>query len=136
MNNVQFIGRPTRDIELKLSKDKQSVYASFLLAVDRPKKDKSSNQSQEQTADFPRILVFGKTAENVAKYVHQGDIIAVECHVRTSSYQNDQNVTCYTTDFIANRVQFIYLRKINKDKDANISDFQQVSEESNPEFDE
>lgn len=110
MNRIEFIGRPTRDIELKLSRDKSTVYGSFFLAINRPKR----KDQKKAEADFPSIIVYGKLAENVSKYVHKGDLISVEGRVETSSYTTEDGRTIYTTAFVASRIEFLNL-KVKKD---------------------
>ena len=59
MNNVVLIGRLTRDPEVRYTSQSQMAVCSFTIAVDRP-----GRQGEERKADFPRITVFGKHAEN------------------------------------------------------------------------
>ena len=64
MNNVNLIGRLTRDPEIR--RTDSTVVAACTLAIDRRKR-----QGEEAKADFPRIVAFGKTAELVEKYLHK-----------------------------------------------------------------
>lgn len=101
MNSVQLIGRLTRDPEVRTTNGGQKV-ASFTIAIDRPAKS-----GEEKKADFPRITVFGKQAETVERYVSKGRQVAIEGRIQTGSYQNKNGDTVYTTDVIANRVEFL-----------------------------
>ena len=58
-------------------------------------------------ADFPRIVVFGKQAENCNKFLGKGKQVAVQGRIQTGSYQDKDGKTIYTTDVIADRVQFL-----------------------------
>ena len=100
MNNVVLIGRLTRDPEIRYISESQTAVATFSLAVDRP-------FSREKQADFIRITVFGKTAENCEKYLKKGRMTAVQGRIQTGSYKNKDGVTVYTTDVVADRVEFI-----------------------------
>ena len=102
MNSVVLIGRLTRDPELRYTSNNQMAVATFTLAINRPVK-----QGQEKQADFPRITVFGKQAENCEKYLVKGRLVAIQGRIQTGSYQNKNGDTVYTTDVIANRVQFL-----------------------------
>lgn len=104
MNSVNFIGRTTADIEIKKSASGSS-YCSFNLAINRPK-----SEGSEQEADYPRIVAFGKLAENAEKYVKKGSLIGVEGRVQTSKYEKD-GVTNYTTEFIASRIEYLALKE-------------------------
>ncbi len=98
MNSVNLIGRLTRDPQTRYSQDGLAV-TRFTLAVDRQNKDKQ--------ADFPSIIAFGKTAENCDRYLAKGRLVAVQGRIQTGSYQNKNGDTVYTTDVIADRVQFL-----------------------------
>lgn len=99
MNKVQLIGRLTRDIEVRYTRDEMAV-ATFTVAIDRPTK------SGEKASDFPRVTVFGRQAENCGKYIGKGSRVAIEGRLQTGSYERNGE-TVYTTDVIAERVEFI-----------------------------
>lgn len=103
MNQVVLIGRLARDPELRYSPNTQTAVAHFTLAVDRER----TQQGDEQNADFIRITVFGKQAETVDRYLSKGRQCAVTGRIQTGSYQNKDGQTVYTTDVIANRVEFL-----------------------------
>ena len=97
MNNVVLIGRLTRDPELRWSND--LAVARFSIAINRRGKDKG--------ADFPSIVVFGKQAENCEKYLTKGRQVCIQGHLQTGSYTNKEGNKVYTTDVIADRVEFL-----------------------------
>ena len=76
--------------------------ATFTLAIDRPVK-----AGKEKEADFPRVTAFGKTAENCEKYLAKGRMVAVQGSIQTGSYEDKDGKRVYTTDVIANRVEFL-----------------------------
>ncbi len=95
-----LIGRLTRDPEVRYSDNGHTV-ARFGIAVDRRfKKD------GEQTADFINIVAFGKTAEFIEKYFCKGNKIVIEGRIQTGSYTNKEDQKVYTTDVIAEQVEF------------------------------
>jgi len=102
MNSVQLIGRLTRDPEIRYTSGSQMAVATFTIAIDRPVRS-----GEERKADFPRITVFGKQAENCEKFLVKGRRVAVEGRIQTGSYQNQKGDTVYTTDVVANRVEFL-----------------------------
>lgn len=71
----------------------------FTLAVDRDGKDKG--------ADFIGVTVFDRQAENVSKYLSKGRQAAVRGRIQTGSYKNRDGQTVYTTDVVADRVEFL-----------------------------
>lgn len=103
MNSVVLIGRLTKDPELRYTTgSNQMAVANFTLAVDRVVK-----QGQDKQADFIRITVFGKQAENCDRYLAKGNKAAVQGRIQTGSYTDRDGKTVYTTDVIADRVEFI-----------------------------
>ena len=109
LNKVILIGRITRDLELRHT---QSGIAnvSFSLAVDkglsRQKREEFEAQSRP-TADFPRIVVWGQMAENLARYCGKGSQIAVVGRIETGSYEDKDGKMVYTTDIVAENVEFL-----------------------------
>lgn len=97
MNSVSLTGRLTRDPEVRYSNQNMAI-ARFTLAVDRPTK--------KDEADFIPVTCFGKTAELVEKYVQKGRLVGVTGRIQTGSYEKDGRKV-YTTDVIADRVEFL-----------------------------
>lgn len=103
MANLVFLtGRLTKDPETRYTSGSQIAVCTFTLAVDRPTK-----HGEEKKADFPRITVFGRQAENCEKYLSKGKKVALQGRLQTGSYQNREGVTVYTTDVVADRVEFL-----------------------------
>ena len=102
MNSVALIGRLTKDPEVRYISENQTAVASFTVAIDRPVK-----AGQEKKADFPRVTIFGKQAENCEKYLAKGRLVGVQGRIQTGSYTNKDGVTVYTTDVVADRVEFL-----------------------------
>lgn len=111
MNSVVLIGRLTRDPELRyLPSGNNTAVTRFTLAVDRQlsREKKAEMESRNQpTADFINITVWGKQAENVSNYVSKGRLVAVEGRIQTGSYEAKDGTRRYTTEVVANRVQFL-----------------------------
>lgn len=102
MNNVVLIGRLTRDVDCRFSQSGMAI-ASMTVAIDRGK-DKDGN---DKGADFPRVKVFGKTAENCDRFLSKGRQVAVHGRLETGSYEDKNGNKVYTTDVIADRVEFL-----------------------------
>lgn len=101
MNKVILIGRLTRDPETRYTTG-QTAVCSFSIAIDRPTK-----QGEEKKADFPRITVFGRTAENCERFLKKGCLVGVEGRLQTGAYTDKNGAMVYTTDVIADRVEFL-----------------------------
>ena len=98
MNNVNLIGRPTKDIELKHSSSGKD-FCNFNLAVPR--------EQDRDECDFISCVAFGKLAEILNKYVTRGKQIAVFGSIRTSSYRDKSGNTKYSTNVVVDKIDFI-----------------------------
>lgn len=107
MNKVILIGRLTKDADIRQSNT--TTIARFSLAVDRRFK-----QEGGQEADFISCVAFGKTAEFVEKYFKKGMKVVIEGHLQTGSYTNKDGVKIYTTDVIAEAVEFAESKKVEE----------------------
>jgi single-strand DNA-binding protein len=102
MNNVILIGRLTRDPELSYTPNTQTAVCRFTIAVDRPRR-----QGEDQGADFIRITVWGRQGETCDRYLSKGRQVAIRGRIQTGSYKNREGVTVYTTDVVADNVEFL-----------------------------
>ena len=101
MNNVNLIGRITKDPELKrTSSDK--AFTRFCIAVDGMK-DKDGNRS----ADFIDCIAWNKSAELITRYFKKGSRIGVSGRIHTNSYETDGGEKRKFTEVIVNEVDFI-----------------------------
>ncbi|MCR4651917.1 MAG: single-stranded DNA-binding protein [Lachnospiraceae bacterium] len=104
MNKVILMGRLTRDPEVRYSQNDTSMaIARFSLAVDRRR---SQNNQDSQTADFINIVAFGRLGEFAEKYLHKGTKVALTGRIQTGSYTNKDGVKIYTTDIVAEDIEF------------------------------
>jgi len=103
MNVVLLTGNLVRDPEKTYTNSGMAV-TRFTIAVNRNYGKKTEGG---QDADFIRITCFDKRAEFVEKYLTKGRKVGVEARVQTGSYQGKDGNTVYTTDFIANNIEFL-----------------------------
>ncbi|MCL2112058.1 MAG: single-stranded DNA-binding protein [Clostridiales bacterium] len=103
MNVVLLTGNLARDPEKTYTTSGMAV-TRFTIAVNR---NYSKKTEGGQDADFIRITCFDKRAEFVEKYLTKGRKVGVEARVQTGSYQGKDGNTVYTTDFIANNIEFL-----------------------------
>lgn len=105
MNRVELIGNLTKDVELRYTTSQKPI-AKFTLAVN----DRRFNQQTQEWEDNPSfipIVVFGKQAENCERYLSKGKKAGVSGRIQTGSYQHRDGYTVYTTDVIADNVDFL-----------------------------
>ena len=104
MNCVNLIGRLTKDLELRQSQS-GSASCRFTLAVDRIQRS-----DQQKETDFINCVAFGKTAENLCRYMHKGSQMAVTGSIQTGSYEKDGQKV-FTTDILVGSVESFSRKK-------------------------
>ena len=102
MNRVMLIGRLTAKPELRYT-GANLPYCRFSLAVNRA----FSNAQGERQTDFINIIVWRKQAENVCNFLNKGSLVSVEGRIQTGSYDDKDGNKRYTTDVVADSVQFL-----------------------------
>jgi single-strand DNA-binding protein len=107
MNKVILVGRLTKDPETRQAGE--TTITRFSLAVDR--RFRKAGDETSPSADFPSCVAFGKTAEFINKYFKQGVKMALEGRIQTGSYTDKDGVKRYTTDVIAEQVEFAESKK-------------------------
>lgn len=112
MNKVVLIGRLTRDPELKTNEGSGKVYSKFTLAVDR----NFQKLNPEKDVDFIPVCCFGRTAENLDKYMKKGNLLSVMGRLQFSSYEAKDGSKRYSSEVIADEIQFLE----NKRKVENV----------------
>ena len=136
MNSVVLIGRCAKDPDLKFMPSGLAV-AKLSLAVDKElfgdKKQEAINQGKP-TADFINVSVFGKQAENCANYLSKGSVCAVNGRINTGSYTTQTGEKRYTTDVIANRVEFLSQREQGKPAKQDSNTFDDFPDDDNDIF--
>ena len=106
MNKVILIGRLTREPDVRYSQNAEGpmAIARYTLAVDRRRP--RANGTEEQTADFIGCVAFGRAGEFAEKYLRKGTKIAITGRIQTGSYTNKDGQRVYTTDVVAENVEF------------------------------
>jgi len=99
VNTVILIGNLARDPELRYTNNGKAV-ANLTVAVNR-------GFGKDNEADFIRVVVWEKQAENCANYLAKGRKVAVQGRLQVSSYEAKDGSTRYNTDVVANLVEFL-----------------------------
>jgi len=118
MNNVILVGRLTRNPEIKYVGNDNSPLTKFNIAVDR----NYVSQDGEKKSDFIDIEIWGRQAENCAKYLNKGSMACVKGQIRVEKYQNSNGENRYITKVRADSVKFLGssgARKSSNDEDTN-----------------
>lgn len=102
INRVVLVGRLTKDPELRYTPSGVPM-TRFTVAVNRT----FSNQQGDREADFIGCIAWRKQAENLANFMKKGSLIGVEGRIQTGSFEGQDGKRVYTTDVVADAVQFL-----------------------------
>ncbi len=103
MNKVELTGRCVADPTIRYTQGATPMcVANFNLAVQRSRKAAEG----EQSADFPRLVAYGKQAEFIEKYVKKGTKLEVIGRITTGSYTDKNGQKVYTTEVTVEQVEF------------------------------
>lgn len=85
LNNVNLIGRITRDAELRYSTGGMGI-CKFSVAVNRSVK---KNDNWQDEASFFDCTVFGKTAENINHYLTKGQQVCISGELVQNRWEHE-----------------------------------------------
>ena len=102
MNKAIMMGRLTRDPEVRYSQGANSTaIARFSIAVGRRIK-----REGEPDADFFKCTCFGKQAEFVEKYLHQGVKVVLSGRIQNDNYTNKDGQMVYSVGIMVDEIEF------------------------------
>lgn len=111
LNHVDVIGRLVRDPEFRRTESQKAV-TTISLAVDRTMSDDT---------DFFDVVVWGKAAENVCKYLTKGRLVAISGHLQSRKWTDKENKTRYTVEIVADS-DGVHFLPSGKKSDADLGD--------------
>lgn len=106
MNRVCLVGRLTAKPELRYTSS-NTAYIRFTVAVNRT----FTNAQGEREADFISVIAWRRQAENIANYLDKGSQVSIDGRIQTGSFTDQNGNKRYTTDVVADNVQFLDSRK-------------------------
>lgn len=118
MNRVCLVGRLTAKPELRYT-GSNVPYSRFTVAVNRTF---SSNNGERET-DFINCIIWRKQAENVCNYLNKGSLVSVEGRIQTGSYDDKDGNRRYTTDVVADSVQFLESRAQTQSHENDVTPY-------------
>jgi single-strand DNA-binding protein len=104
INKAILIGNLGKDPELRYTANQVAV-ATFSIATTDRRKD-ASGTWVDQT-EWHNIVTFGNTATNCQKYLKKGSKVFIEGKIQTRKWQDKEGKDRYTTEILANTVQFL-----------------------------
>ena len=125
INRVILVGRVGAMPSTRVSKSGISI-ASFSLATNEIIK-KTTDQKIEHT-EWHNIITIGNQADFVSEYIKKGQLISIEGRLRTSKWENNDNITRYKTEVYADSITPLEWRN---DEDTKITNKTEINSESN-----
>jgi single-strand DNA-binding protein len=114
LNRVVLVGRLVKDPELRHTTNNNISFVSFTIAVNRPFSNASAGGTENAApagntniTDFFPCIAWRKQAENIAKYVSKGHMVAVDGRLQTRDYTDNSNVKRYVTEIVCDSVEFL-----------------------------
>lgn len=104
LNKVMLIGNLGADPELRFTANGAAV-ANFRIACSRSYTDRDG-QRQEVT-EWVSIVAWQRLAELVGQYLSKGRPVYVEGRLQTRQWQDREGNNRYTTEVVANDIQFL-----------------------------
>jgi len=103
LNQVILIGRTARDVELRKASNGR-FFGIVTIAVTRSFKNQETNSYD---TDFVDVSIWGRTAENVAKYAGKGSAISIRGRVTNRILDFPGEQTIRTVGIVGEQVSFI-----------------------------
>ena len=114
LNRAVLTGRLTRDVDLRYTQSGTAV-GTFSLAVDR----QFTNQKGERNADFINCVIWRKSAENFANFVHKGSLVGIDGRIQTRNYENQQGQRVYVTEVVVENFALLEPRSARNNNASN-----------------
>jgi single-strand DNA-binding protein len=104
VNKVILIGNLGANPEMRFTQGGQPV-ANLRIATTERWTDKSGQR--QETTEWHRVVLFGKTAEIAGQYLTKGRQVYIEGRIQTRQWQDNQGQKRYTTEIVGTNMQMI-----------------------------
>ncbi len=119
MNEVRLLGNLGSTPELRYSKSGNPV-CNFRMATNEVYTDAKGNK--KTSVEWHRIVVWGKAAENCAKFLHSGSQVLVNGKIKGRKYKAKDGTDRFTTEIVAvGGVKFLDPKPAGKGDQAQTS---------------
>lgn len=119
LNKVQIIGSLGKDPEIRYTNDNKAI-ANVSVATGEKWTDKSTGELKEKT-EWHRVVVFGKLAETVEKYLKKGGSVYFEGKLQTRKWQGNDGQDKYTTEVVVDMGGKLIMLGGNKNATSQVS---------------
>ena len=104
VNKATLIGNLGQDPETRTAGSGVSV-CNLRIATPARRKDRDGNWNDP--TEWHNVVVFGRTADNVARFCRKGKQIYVAGRIQTRKWQDRDGRDRYTTEIVADNVRFL-----------------------------
>ncbi|QDP54550.1 MAG: putative single-stranded DNA-binding protein [Prokaryotic dsDNA virus sp.] len=115
VNKAIIVGNIGNDPEVRQTKSGTSV-CNLRVATNERRRTPDGEWSKH--TEWHSVVVFGKTADNVGKFLSKGKQAYIEGRLQTSKWTNKEGVEAYKTEIIADVVRFLSNRNDSPDSGA------------------
>ncbi len=102
-NKAIIAGNLTDDPDKRVT-DSGTTVVNFSVATNRYYSNKAGERQQE--TEYHDVVFFGKTAENIAKYLSKGSSVLLEGRIQTRSWEGKDGNKRYNTEIVGQMIQF------------------------------
>jgi len=103
VNKVILVGNLGRDPETRTA---QSGTTIANLSIATTTRRKQGEEWVDQT-EWHRVVCFGRTADNVSRFLSKGRQVYVEGRLQTRKWTDQSGADRYTTEVLADTIQFL-----------------------------
>lgn len=103
VNKVILVGRLGTEPEVRSTPSGQLVATLSIATSESWMKE----GKREEKTEWHRVILWSRQAELAQKYLKKGRMVYIEGKLQTRSWQDQQGQKRYTTEIVANNLQFI-----------------------------
>lgn len=111
LNKIQLIGNVGKDPDVRYLNTGVAV-ASFPLATTERGYTSANGTVVPERTEWHNIVIWGKNAEIVEKYVRKGDKLYLEGKIRTRSYSDKNGIQRYIVEVFVDNMEMLTPRSM------------------------
>ena len=104
VNKAILVGNLGADPESRTAAS-GTVVTNLRIATTERQKDQDGNWNDH--TEWHRVVCFGKTAENVARFLQNGRQVYIEGRIQTRKWQDKDGADRWSTEVVAREVRFL-----------------------------
>lgn len=117
INKVILVGNLGKDPEVKLLEGNVKL-VRFSLATSEVYRDRNTNEERTLT-EWHNIVVWRGLADVAERFLHKGSQVYIEGKIKTRSWEDENKVTRYATEIVADNINLLGGASRNEAPDTN-----------------